>query len=143
MHDPTPPDDDRGENVNGGPTPGPEPGPAPASAIVIIVTRSGGIAGIRREWRVEPPQDGTERWAALVDLCPWDAPAPTDREADRGAEHDTDRGVERDTDHGADRFVWRIDVRMPTRRCEREVPETQLNGPWRTLVDAVRDAAGR
>ncbi|WP_231819292.1 protealysin inhibitor emfourin [Microbacterium resistens] len=99
---------------------GSEPGNATASAVVVIVIRTGGIAGIPRRWRAMPAPDEEERWISLVERCPWDAP---DRD-----------------EPGADRFRWRIEARTPAGRRERELPETQLDGPWRTLVDAVRQA---
>jgi hypothetical protein len=91
--------------------------------VVVLVVRSGGIAGRKRQWRAEPPADDAPRWIALIDECPWDA-AP---EADRGA----------------DRYVWRITVSTDGDTTEREarVPDSRLEGPWRTLVDEVRDTA--
>ncbi|WP_067248038.1 protealysin inhibitor emfourin [Microbacterium resistens] len=87
---------------------------------MVIVIRTGGITGIPRRWRAIPAPDEEERWISLVERCPWDAP---DRD-----------------EPGADRFRWRIEARTPAGRRERELPETQLDGPWRTLVDAVREA---
>ncbi|WP_424937257.1 MULTISPECIES: protealysin inhibitor emfourin [Bacteria] len=92
-----------------------------AGTLAIIVVRTGGIAGLRREWRVEPPHEQARRWAELVERCPWESPLPA---AD-----------------GADRFVWRIVAHLPSGDRARDVPEAQLTGPWRSLVDAVRDAA--
>lgn len=89
--------------------------------VVIAVVRSGGIAGIRRQWRVEAEPTEADHWIALIDSCPWDD--------------------ELDADPGADRFVWRIRARTPDERRERELPDTVLDGPWRELVDAVRQAA--
>lgn len=89
--------------------------------VVIAVARTGGIAGIRRRWRVEAPREEAGDWIALIDSCPWDAPA-----AD---------GI------GADRFVWSIRVRTPSERHAQELPDAALDGPWRELVDAVRAAS--
>lgn len=88
--------------------------------VVVAVVRSGGIAGIRRQWQVEPPRPETRVWIALIERCPWDAP--------------------RDTDAGADRYVWSIRVRMPQEQRERELADSELQGAWRELVDAVREA---
>jgi len=94
---------------------------------VVAVTRTGGIAGRRREWRVEPPASDVPHWVALIEDCPWDA-TPTDPAP------------------GADRFVWRIRARCetPTETVERdaELPEPQVEGPWQTLIDEVRGASG-
>jgi uncharacterized protein (DUF3084 family) len=90
---------------------------------VIAVVRTGGIAGIRRQWRVEAEAADADEWITLIDSCPWD------QETDAAA--------------GADRFVWSIRARTPSERRERELPDSQVDGPWRTLVDAVRGASRR
>ncbi|WP_455904085.1 protealysin inhibitor emfourin [Microbacterium sp.] len=96
--------------------------PAPTDPqVVIAVVRTGGIAGIRRKWQVEPDPAETHHWIAMVDSCPWDADS--------------------DTDSGADRFVWLIRARTPSEERERELPDSALDGPWRELVDAVREAS--
>lgn len=86
---------------------------------VISVVRTGGLAGLRREWSVEI-QDEREwaRWRPLVEACPWDAVSD---------------------DATRDRFVYVISAQEHTAR----VPETHLTGPWRELADRVRDAHGR
>lgn len=88
--------------------------------VVIVIVRTGGIAGIRRQWQVEPPFDDVPHWVALIEQCPWDAPE--------------------DGPRGADRYIWSIRARTPVDRRERDVPDRELSGPWRDLVDAVRDA---
>lgn len=94
------------------------PVPAPVS---VTVTRTGGFAGIRREWHTEPPEEEVPRWVALIDGCPWDAV------------------IER-TGPGADQFVWRITARCGPEEKGAELPESRLQGPWRDLVDEVRSA---
>ncbi|QNA91506.1 MULTISPECIES: protealysin inhibitor emfourin [unclassified Microbacterium] len=96
--------------------------PPPTDAqVVIAVVRSGGIAGIRRQWRVEAESDDAVEWIDLIDSCPWDQ--------------------ETEADSGADRFVWSIRARTPSERRERELPDSALDGPWRALVEAVRAAS--
>ncbi|WP_217178817.1 protealysin inhibitor emfourin [Streptomyces sp. AC495_CC817] len=95
--------------------------PSTDDQFVIAVVRTGGIAGLRRRWSVEPPPSDTGDWIALIESCPWDAPRP-------------------DTE-GADRFVWSIRVRTPSERLEQELPDTALDGPWLALVKAVREAS--
>ncbi|KQR40529.1 protealysin inhibitor emfourin [Microbacterium sp. Leaf159] len=96
--------------------------PPPTDAqVVIAVVRTGGIAGIRRQWRVEPDPAESLDWIAMIESCPWDADA--------------------DDATGADRFVWLIRVRTPSEKRERELPDSELAGPWRQLVDAVRAAS--
>ncbi|MBO0980637.1 hypothetical protein IPV10_08715 [Microbacterium sp. SD291] len=87
---------------------------------MIAVVRTGGIAGIRRRWKVEPEPAEAGDWIALIERCPWD-------ESPEGS--------------GADRFVWSIRVRTPSERREQELPDDALDGPWRELVDAVRAAS--
>ena len=89
--------------------------------VVVAVVRTGGIAGIRRQWRVEVESSDASEWIDLIDRCPWDQ--------------------ETDADTGADRFVWRIRARTPSERRERELPDSALDGPWLALVQAVRAAA--
>ncbi|MEH3088125.1 MAG: hypothetical protein PGN24_00545 [Microbacterium arborescens] len=91
-----------------------------ASGLRIEVERTGGIAGMRRRWRVEPSHREHDAWLGLIALCPWSpdaspAVAPS----------------------GADRFHWTIVV---DDAGERRVAELagDPDGPWRGLVDAVR-----
>jgi hypothetical protein len=87
--------------------------------VEIAVSRTGGIAGLTRTWsvRVDDGSDDLPVWCALVDECPWDAPpAPA---------------------AGADRFVYL--VRADDR--EARLGEAAVAGPWRRLVDRVRDAS--
>ncbi|CAN5309738.1 hypothetical protein BH11ACT3_BH11ACT3_24260 [soil metagenome] len=79
----------------------------------IVVTRSGGFAGETRRWEVRL-QDEPE-WRALVDACPWGY-----------------RG--RDT-ASRDRFVWRIAVSDGRRTRRATVPDADMTGAWRALVD--------
>jgi hypothetical protein len=88
--------------------------------LFVAVVRTGGIAGIRRQWRVTPADDDAERWVELVESCPWDASEAPDA--------------------GVDRYVWTIRARIPGHECVRKIPDGQLAGPWRELVDAVRAA---
>jgi hypothetical protein len=83
--------------------------------LTITVTRTGGIAGLRREWRVD---GDTEQWGPLIDACPW-------------------RSVPRDDD-SRDRFVYSISVRASRKRHSATLPEAALTGPWKELVDRVQ-----
>jgi hypothetical protein len=84
--------------------------------VRISVTRSGGVAGLRRSWRVESGERGA--WPELVEACPWG---------------------DRPSGDGADRFVWLIEVASPAPERAVELPETAVQGPWRDLVDRVRE----
>lgn len=97
--------------------------PDQAPQVVVVIIRTGGIAGMRRRWHVEPPIEEAPRWVALIEQCPWDGPA-------QEQEHT-----------GADRYIWSIRAHTPVDQRERDVPDRELAGPWRDLVDAVRDAS--
>lgn len=89
-------------------------------ALAVTVVRSGGFAGLMRRWRVEADAGDADRWVALIEQCPWGrcpqaAPA------------------------GPDRFTWEVAV-DGARQHHAELPEQHVTGPWRTLIDAVRDA---
>jgi hypothetical protein len=89
---------------------------ADEAEVRIQVTRSGGVAGIRRGWSVESHEP--EAWEPLVAACPWDAEPES---------------------VGADRFVWRIVVAAPLPARTAELPEAAVHGPWRDLVERVRE----
>jgi len=85
--------------------------------LTIVVVRSGGFAGLTKRWSVDE-RDPADDWIALVEACPWDAIG-----ADPASR---------------DRFVWRIEARMPRDRREASVPDSLLTGPWRDLVERVQ-----
>jgi hypothetical protein len=87
----------------------------------ILVVRSGGFAGLTERWTVEDP-DHVDDWIALLRACPWGAV-----------------GVDATS---RDRFVWRIEAHTARRRQVALVPDRDLTGPWRSLVERVR-AEGR
>ncbi len=93
-----------------------------SSPLSILVVRSGGFAGLHQEWRVEPDGDADE-WLALVRACPWGR-------------------IGRD-EASRDRFVWRIEARMPPKVHTASVPDALLVGPWRALVDRVQEVGAR
>ncbi len=88
----------------------------------MTVVRTGGFAGIRREWTVRPEHGEAPRWVALIEDCPWEQEDATAGTA--GA--------------GADRFTWRIEARLGDEDHHAELPETRLHGPWRDLVCEVQ-----
>lgn len=87
--------------------------------IAVTVVRSGGVAGLLREWRVEPSPAVAPEWEELVRSCPWE-----DAEA---------------TPVGADRYVWSIEAVTEEQQRSAELGDTQMLGPWRELVDRVRE----
>lgn len=99
----------------------PRPETDPVGDIEVGVARTGGIAGIRREWTATPPPDQTDAWAELIARCPWGISATT------GAAG------------GADRFVWSIRARCEGDVRRAELGDAEMTGAWRDLVDAVRE----
>ncbi|MBM7504410.1 protealysin inhibitor emfourin [Agromyces aurantiacus] len=84
----------------------------------VEVVRSGGIAGLRLSWTVNvDDQPDPEEWVLLIERLPWSETPPAPPEPDR--------------------YTYRI-------RCEPHeatLAERQVTGPWRDLVDRVRDVA--
>ncbi|MBM7828915.1 protealysin inhibitor emfourin [Microbacterium aurum] len=102
----------------------PEPaGGEPDAVVAVTVSRSGGIAGMTRRWAVQSQSaEDAAQWRALVEACPWD-------------ECDSARPT------GADRFAWSVRATLPDASRHADLTEDQASGPWRTLIDAVREAA--
>lgn len=82
----------------------------------VTVSRTGGFAGIRATWEVHvEAQPDRAAWRELVESMPWDDVPPAPPEPDR--------------------HIYRI-------RCEKHevvLAERQLRGPWRILVERVRE----
>lgn len=82
--------------------------------IRIVVSRSGGFAGITRTWAVEVTEaEAEQRWLPLLE------------------------GVEdtNDDDDGRDRYVYHITVGYR----EVTLAERTVHGPWQELLDRVRE----
>lgn len=98
--------------------------------------RTGGFAGLRREWRAEPPAEDAPRWIVLIDECPWDGQdAPTPTPTPTPTQAPTSRHT---PSRGADRFVWSIHAASGGAARRARVTDGDLQGPWRELVDEVR-----
>jgi hypothetical protein len=82
----------------------------------IVVTRTGGFAGMTSTWDIEVEQQPDSReWEILIDTIPWQQPPPAPAEPDR--------------------YQYRI-------RCDPHdvtLAERQVTGPWKELVDRVKD----
>lgn len=89
----------------------------------VIVSRSGGIAGMHSTWQVVIDSlPDAQDWIVLIADLPWDD-VPKQRPR-------------------PDRFVYRIrceESDLPPVR-EAVLGERDLTGPWRELVDRVRSA---
>ena len=94
----------------------------------VFVARSGGIAGIRLTWHVRvDEQPDADDWFVLIEEIPWnDVPAAPPE---------------------PDRFTWDIrcepaEQQSPSVKAgEATLAERQLTGPWRELVDRVRETS--
>ena len=86
----------------------------------VIVSRSGGITGIRVTWQVRVDvQPDVAWWQTLIDGLPWDEVEVSEPNPDR--------------------YVYRI-------RCaphEVVLAEPQVQGPWRELVERVKEVNDR
>lgn len=91
-----------------------------SDGYTISVVRSGGFAGLKREWRVSSADAPDIDWAALVDACPWNDNAKPGDSRSR------------------DRFVWRLEASTPGRSCRTTLDDGQVTGAWKTLIDTVR-----
>lgn len=82
----------------------------------IEVSRSGGFAGMTRTWSVEvSPAEAEERWLPLLEQAD---PSQT-------------QGAERD------RYVYHIAIGYH----QVTVAESAVQGPWKDLVERVKDAS--
>jgi hypothetical protein len=88
----------------------------------VTVVRTGGFAGLRREWRSGTADAPDVDWSALIGACPWkDAAKPRDSRA-------------------RDQYVWRLEAAGRTRTYRAVLPDGDVTGAWRSLVDEVRRA---
>lgn len=100
-----------------------------SAPVEVAVTRTGGFAGLTKRWLAEPGDAEASDWIALITQCPWDAPA------DVAAAVRADAG----DGPGADRFTWWIRARCGEQvEREAELPDHEVVGAWRDLIDAVR-----
>ena len=112
----------------------------PPPALRVVVERSGGFAGTVRRWSVAAAADDA-RWRALVDACPWDR-AASDRAsaASAASANPASTGASGSSAAGADRFCWSVTAAHDAEERRAELAEHDVNGAWRELIDAVRDA---
>ena len=86
--------------------------------VTVVVTRTGGIAGLRRQWQIDSRGDEASEWVSLIQECPWSGAASNAS--------------------GADRFAWSIVALLGPDRHDAELSDDQIDGPWALLVEAVR-----
>ena len=99
-------------------------------AVAVTVVRSGGLAGMRRRCVVEADASDADPWIALVEACPWDDCGSASARAASNP-------------RGADRFSYRLSARVRGAERQADLAESDAVGPWRTLIDAVREASAR
>ena len=78
--------------------------------VTVVVTRTGGIAGLRRQWQVDSRGDEASEWVSLIEECPWSRAASSAS--------------------GADRFAWSIVALLGPDRHDAELSDDQIDGPW-------------
>lgn len=82
----------------------------------VNVVRTGGFAGLTQGWEVRvDEQPNAQEWESLVDSCPWDNPELCKP--------------------GADRFVYEVSAGQRSATLS----EQDVQGPWRELVEKVRE----
>lgn len=117
-------------------------------AVEIDVARTGGFAGITRRWTAQPPPAEATQWISLIDRCPWEeaAPPPADEPpADErpAGEPPAEAVATPERIAVPDGFVWWIRATWSgTDPREAELPDDEVVGAWRDLVDAVRGWSG-
>ncbi|WP_065569940.1 protealysin inhibitor emfourin [Microbacterium oleivorans] len=90
--------------------------PHPVDPLTIVVVRSGGIAGLRRAWRIEVAGEEADAWLSLVDACPW--------------------GEDPASAPGADRFSWEVEAVRG--EDDRRAVVGEAVGPWSELIQRVQ-----
>ncbi|MEV4687722.1 hypothetical protein [Microbacterium sp. LWH3-1.2] len=109
-------------------------------AVEVDIARTGGIAGITRRWSAQPPVAEAPQWITLIDRCPWGEAGTSTGEHDDDAPAAPPRSAPRRRDPMPDGFVWFIRATWSGADArEAELPDDEVVGAWRELVDAVRD----
>lgn len=132
----------------------------------VFVARSGGLAGIRLTWHVRvDEQPDADDWFVLIEEIPWNEVPPAPPEPDRftwdirceptgatessaAAPDATAKGADAPDATGTpsgprpDESQHHADgpQHVPAITAEATLAERQLTGPWRELVDRVRQA---
>lgn len=84
----------------------------------ISVKRTGGFAGLTRRWAVEVGQpELRDEWLPIIESCPWDDVPQTQNQPDRY-------------------MYW-----ISAGEREASLPEQDVTGPWRQLVDRTLESA--
>lgn len=109
-----------------------------APPVSVSVARTGGVAGIRREWRIDVDDDGRADWILRIDACPWSGAEASgnDTSADTSTA-ETSAADSAAAARGADRMSWQIEARTGRDAHRAELSEP-LTGAWRELVDRVQ-----
>ncbi|TPW73772.1 hypothetical protein [Schumannella sp. 10F1B-5-1] len=117
---------------------------AAAAPVSVSVARTGGVAGIRREWRIDVDDDGRADWILRIDACPWSGEETSGADASStgtsGADTSTSETSAADSAaaaRGADRMSWQIEARTGTDAHRAQLTEP-LTGAWRELVVRVQ-----
>jgi hypothetical protein len=108
----------------------------------VTVTRSGGFAGLARRWQVfverEPDE---ESWILLLRQLPWDDVPDEPAEPDR-YQYRINCEPRKTAEDDRLQTLQRQEAVIAEPR-EVVIPEQRLTGPWRELVDRVRETDER
>ncbi|SFN75401.1 protealysin inhibitor emfourin [Mycetocola miduiensis] len=104
----------------------------------VTVTRSGGFAGLARRWQVSVESEPDEEsWILLLRKLPWNEIAQEPPQPDRYLYRINYEPRNNATAASPDRN--RITEPVIAEPREVVIPEQRLTGPWRELVDRVRE----
>jgi hypothetical protein len=108
----------------------------------VIVSRSGGIAGLRLTWRVDvDTQPDPDRWYVLIREIPWEQAPPAPPEPDRYTYRIRCEPHEDTAAEPHEQSATEPQEQIAAEPREATLAERQLTGPWRELFDRVRQAA--
>jgi hypothetical protein len=111
----------------------------------VFVSRSGGIAGIRLTWHVRvDEQPDADDWFLLIEEIPWNEVPPAPPEPDRftwDIRCDPASGDPASGEPASGEPVAAPKDDLLASPQEVTLAERQLTGPWRQLVDRVKETA--
>ncbi|WP_040166886.1 protealysin inhibitor emfourin [Microbacterium gorillae] len=100
-----------------------------AERFTLTVTRSGGIAGLTRSWRLTVPAAEAPQWAPVLSACFASAPDDSAHRASAPA--------------GVDRFTWLLVLIEGDRERSVRTAEDELSDAARTVIERVQEDGAR
>lgn len=124
---------------------------SPDTPVDVHVVRSGGVAGMTREWRATAT--GDDELAAAVSACPWggdsgsnvsgsDGTGPNGSGSNGSESKSSESKSPGSNSSARDQFFWSISVAGEGARPGTvTLGDSAMTGPWKSLVDIVRSRA--